>query len=345
MPGAAFVLREPTIMTMPTPQCPHRMQVHSLHQETPDVWSLNLICPDFYPYRPGQYALVSIGASAETLRAYTLSSTPGLSPFITLTVRRIADGLGSGWLTRQVKPGDYLWLSPAQGDFTCPQPGADAYLMLAAGCGVTPIIAMTRWLLLHRPTNDIALIYAVRSPRDIIFAAEWRRLAAAYPRLQLILLAENDASGAILPGRLSQAVLAQVANLPARTVMICGPAPYMRQAQNLVSELGVAAHQIHLERFQPETANTPRDGTLRIRSCSHPGDYRAAVGSTLLSAMEQNQLPVQAACRAGVCGCCKTRILRGDYRVGSTQTLTAEEIAQGYVLACCCQLNGDVELA
>ncbi|MGY0145710.1 NADH oxidoreductase [Edwardsiella tarda] len=332
-------------MTMPTPQCPHRMQVHSLRQETPDVWTLNLICPDFYPYQPGQYALVSIGGDAETLRAYTLSSTPGLSPFITLTVRRIADGIGSGWLTHQVKPGDYLWLSPAQGEFTCPQPGADAYLMLAAGCGVTPIIAMTRWLLVHRPASDIAVIYAVRSPRDIIFAEEWRRLAAAHPRLQLILLAEDDASGAILAGRLNQAVLGQVADLAARTVMICGPAPYMRHAQTLLSELDVPAQQIHLERFQPEAASTPLGGTLRILSCSHPGDYRAAVGSTLLSAMEQNRLPVQAACRAGVCGSCKTRILRGDYQAGSTQTLTPEEIAQGYVLACCCQLNGDVELA
>lgn len=56
------------------------MQVHSIVQETPDVWSLRLINHDFYSYLPGQYALVSIRNSDETLRAYTLSSTPGLSP-------------------------------------------------------------------------------------------------------------------------------------------------------------------------------------------------------------------------------------------------------------------------
>ncbi|AKM47492.1 NADH oxidoreductase [Edwardsiella anguillarum] len=333
-------------MTMPTPLCPHRMQVHSLRQETPDVWTLNLICPDFYPYRPGQYALVSIDGSEETLRAYTLSSTPGLSPFITLTVRRLDNGVGSGWLTRQVHPGHELWLSPAQGSFTCPQADATRYLMLAAGCGVTPIIAMARWLLAHSPSTDVAVIYAVRTPRDLIFADEWRQLAEAHPQLQLILLAEAEATGAILPGRLSRELLqSRIRALAERTVMICGPAPYMRQAQTLVSELGVPAQQIHLERFQPETASAPVGGTLRILSSSQPGDYRAAVGSTLLSAMEQNRLPVQAACRAGVCGCCKTRILHGDYQVSSTMTLTPQEIAQGYVLACSCQLNGDVELA
>ena len=98
-------------MTMPTNQCPWRMQVHHITQETPDVWTISLICHDYYPYRAGQYALVSVRNSAETLRAYTISSTPGVSEYITLTVRRIDDGVGSQWLTRDVKRGDYLWLS------------------------------------------------------------------------------------------------------------------------------------------------------------------------------------------------------------------------------------------
>ncbi|GDB11810.1 HCP oxidoreductase [Escherichia coli] len=103
-------------MTMPTNQCPWRMQVHHITQETPDVWTISLICHDYYPYRAGQYALVSVRNSAETLRAYTISSTPGVSEYITLTVRRIDDGVGSRWLTRDVKRGDYLWLSDAMGD-------------------------------------------------------------------------------------------------------------------------------------------------------------------------------------------------------------------------------------
>ncbi len=81
-------------MTMPTSQCPWRMQVHHIHQETPDVWTLSLLCHDYYPYRAGQYALVSVRNSAETLRAYTLSSTPGVSEYITLTVRRIDERYG-----------------------------------------------------------------------------------------------------------------------------------------------------------------------------------------------------------------------------------------------------------
>lgn len=99
-------------MTMPTSQCPWRMQVHHIHQRR-RMWTLSLICHDYYPYRAGQYALVSVRHSADTLRAYTISSTPGVSEYITLTIRRIDDGAGSQWLTRDVKRGDYIWLSDA----------------------------------------------------------------------------------------------------------------------------------------------------------------------------------------------------------------------------------------
>ena len=112
-------------MTMPTSQCPWRMQVHHIHQETPDVWTLSLLCHDYYPYRAGQYALVSVRHSAETLRAYTLSSTQGVSEYITLTVRRINEGAGSQWLTHEVKRGDYLWLSDAMGEFICDDKAED----------------------------------------------------------------------------------------------------------------------------------------------------------------------------------------------------------------------------
>lgn len=76
-------------MTMPSSLCPNRMQVHSIVQETPEVWTLNLINHDFYSYKPGQFALVSINNSDEVMRAYTISSSPGLSPFVTLTVHAL----------------------------------------------------------------------------------------------------------------------------------------------------------------------------------------------------------------------------------------------------------------
>ncbi|MFP2420323.1 NADH oxidoreductase [Pseudescherichia vulneris] len=322
-------------MTMPTYQCPWRMQVHHIQQETPDVWTLSLLCHDHYPYRAGQYALVSIRHTADTLRAYTLSSTPGVSEYITLTVRRIDDGKGSEWLTREVKRGDYLWLSDAQGEFTCDDKPGDKMLLLAAGCGVTPVMSMRRWLAKYRPDIDVQVIFSVRSPEDVIFADEWRQ----YP---VTLVAEHNAAHGFVAGRLSPSLLESVPDLAQRTVMTCGPAPYMDWVEENVKALGVT--RFYKEQFFTPVAEAATSG-LKISTLQPAKAFYAPVGTTLLEALESNRVAVNAACRAGVCGCCKTRVVSGEYRVTSTMTLTEEEQKQGYVLACSCHPQSDLVLA
>jgi len=315
------------------------MQVHHIHQETPDVWTLSLINHDVYPYQPGQFALVSI-ANSDRLRAYTLSSSPGHSQFITLTVRRVAGGAGSQWLTEQVKPGDYLWLSAAQGHFTCQQEVANRYLFLAAGCGVTPIMSMCRWLVAERPEVDVQVIYCVRTPADIIFADVWRSLGE---RLRLTIYTEQDGDAGHQPGRLHRTALyAQVPDIAARTLMICGPAPWMAQQQADAQALG--AGKVVLERFHTPDPALSKD-QLTIRRTRPLATLAAPVGITLLAALEAEHWPINAACRAGVCGCCKTRIIDGRYHTTSTLTLSEREIADGYVLACSCYPEGDIVIA
>ena len=322
-------------MTMPTSQCPWRMQVHHIHQETPDVWTLSLLCHDYYPYRAGQYAMVSIVNGKETLRAYTLSSTPGVSEYITLTVRRIDNGAGSNWLTQDVKRGDYLWLSDAQGAFTCDHNTSNKILLLAAGCGVTPVMSMRRWLAAFRPEADVQVIYSVRSPQDVIFVDEWQDY-------KVTLVAENDASEVFLPGRLTEEMLSAVPELTERTLFCCGPAPYMDWVENAAHKLGVT--DFYKEQFFTPVAAPVTEG-LKFTKLSPAKTFFAARGHSLLQAMESNQVPVNAACREGVCGCCKTQIVSGEYNVNSTMTLTEQEIADGYVLACSCHPVSDLVLA
>lgn len=322
-------------MTMPTPQCPWRMQVHHIRQETPDVWTLSLLCHDYYPYRAGQYALVSINNAADTARAYTISSTPGVSEYITLTIRRIDGGKGSEWLTRDVKRGDYLWLSDAQGEFTCDDKASDKMLLLAAGCGVTPIMSMRRWLAKNRPQTDVQVIFSVRSPQDVIFADEWREFPVT-------LVAENNATHGFVAGRLTTSLLESVPDLASRTVMTCGPAPYMDWVEENVKALGVT--RFYKEKFFTPVAPAATSG-LKFTKMQPAQEFYAPVGTTLLEALESNSVAVNAACRAGVCGCCKTRVVSGDYTVTSTMTLTEQEIADGFVLACSCHPQGDLVLA
>lgn len=323
-------------MTTPNSRCPHRMQVHHIIQETPDVYTLALICHDFYPYKAGQYALVSIGNTPDTVRAYSLSSTPGISPFLSLTIRRIENGTGSQWLTRNVHVGDELWLSDAQGEFTCADNPAQSWLLVAGGCGVTPIMSMYRWLQAKRPNDDVQVIYCARSTQDIIFAREWETVPVT-------LVVEQEAQKGMLSGRISAEVVNSIPNIASRTVMACGPAPFMTQVESLALEAGVT--EIRKEVFFVPPDRQPGSSKLTFTTQSPLRRFQAPVGLSLLEALEQNKVAVNSACRAGVCGCCKTRITKGQYQVTSTATLTEQEVAEGYVLACACQPQSDLELA
>ncbi|NMP27140.1 NADH oxidoreductase [Rahnella sp. SAP-1] len=328
----------------PSALCPNRMQVYAVTQETPNVWTLSLFTHDRYDYRPGQFALVNIGTSGLEQRAYTLSSTPGVSRFIELTVKLLPGGCGSTWLTGEVKPGDYLWLSDAQGEFTAD--GDRPLVLLAAGCGITPVMSICRDALRHQPAQPIQVFYSIHQPEDMIFAAQWQQLVQQYPQLKLHILCSQNAQSDMIAGRLSQALLAQhVTDIHSTRVMICGPNDYMQQAKSWVLALGCAEENIISEAFYTPEPAVNSEQRLLLTSSQPLQHFSVKVGASLLSALEQYSLPVVAACRAGVCGSCKTRILSGHYRTTSQATLTADELAQGYVLACSCQLETDITLA
>ncbi len=93
-------------------------------------------------------------------------------------------------------------------------------------------MSMRRWLAKNRPQADVRVIYNVRTPQDVIFADEWRN----YP---VTLVAENNVTEGFIAGRLTRELLAGVPDLASRTVMTCGPAPYMDWVEQEVKALGV----------------------------------------------------------------------------------------------------------
>ncbi|ELO83609.1 HCP oxidoreductase, NADH-dependent, partial [Salmonella enterica subsp. enterica serovar Enteritidis str. 76-2651] len=164
---------------------------------------------------------------------------------------------------------------------------------------------------------------------------EWRQ----YP---VTLVAENHATEGFVAGRLTTELLQRVPDLASRTIMTCGPAPYMDFVEQGVKALGVT--RFFKEKFFTPVAETATSG-LKFTKLQPAQEFYAPIGTTLLEALESNKVPVAAACRAGVCGCCKTKVVSGDYTVSSTMTLSEAEIAEGYVLACSCHPQSDLVLA
>lgn len=334
--------------TNKNPLCINELQVHSIIKEAPGVTTVNFIAQDFYPYQAGQYALVSIKNTPHITRAYSLSSTPGQSRFVTITVREIEGGVGSTWLNNDVKVGNQVWFSDPMGEFSCQHVIADNYLLVGAGSGVTPIMSMARWLLNNRPEINVTVIHSVHSPNDVIFKQEWAELKAQFPRLNLVINASVDATEGFESGRISQEIIRKaVPNIADYTVMTCGPQAYMDALKEIVLSLGVSEDRFFTEAFF-DTAlaseiSSDEKTTLTINGISQI-KAEVPVGMTLLAALEAQEQAVVSGCRTGLCGLCKTQVTGGEYEVVKTGDLTPEEIAQGYVLACSCRVKADVSV-
>ena len=200
-------------------------------------------------------------------------------------------------------------------------------------------------------TNE--LVSSIRENRNAEFREKYRQadillvddLTKMEPKavyFEGTLVAENNVTEGFIAGRLTRELLAGVPDLASRTVMTCGPAPYMDWVEQEVKALGVT--RFFKEKFFTPVAEAATSG-LKFTKLQPAREFYAPVGTTLLEALESNNVPVVAACRAGVCGCCKTKVVSGEYTVSSTMTLTDAEIAEGYVLACSCHPQGDLVLA
>lgn len=334
--------------TNKNPLCINELQVHSIVKEAPGVTTIHFIAQDFYPYQAGQYALVSIKNTPHITRAYSLSSTPGESRFVSITVREIEGGVGSTWLNNEVKVGDQVWFSNPMGEFSCQHIIADHYLLVGAGSGITPIMSIARWLLKNRPETKVTVIHSVHSPEDVIFKQEWAELKAQYPHFNLVMNASFDASEGFEAGRISKEIVAKaVPHIADYTVMTCGPQAYMDALKEIVLSLGGSEERFFTEAFfdtaLASAISSDEKTTLTINGISQI-KAEVPVGMTLLAALEAQEQAVISGCRTGLCGLCKTQVISGEYEVVKTGELTPEEIAQGYVLACSCRVKADVSV-
>ena len=328
-------------------------------QETHDVISYRFqgIEPVKFQFKPGQFLTFNMDIDGKkTYRSYTISSSPSRPYSIVVTVKCIEGGQVSNHLAESLNVGDTINASGPDGVFNLVDIKADKYLFLSAGSGITPMFSMSRWLTDTQVGADIAFLNCAKSPEDMIFRTELDTIRFNNSAFNLSYILESGAER--LPqglscgeGRIDAELLGRlVEDYKQRTIFVCGPEPFMKGVESLLESLNFDMSRYHYESFgepsrSDETVITEVDSTatgfmLRI------GDNSRAMGQneTLLEGIEAEGLPIIAACRAGVCGACKCKVIEGETESSSEMTLTPDEIAQGYVLACSTKLKSDVLL-
>ncbi len=311
--------------------------------------------PVVFYFKPGQFVTIEIPMGSETVyRSYTVSSSPSRPHRLALTVKKIPGGKASNWLADHLHVGGDLWATGPSGNFNLVDIPADKYLFLSAGSGITPMMAMTRWLVDIGSDVDICFIHSARSEQDIIFKDELLFLSEQNTNFKSHFILEETSNLSPFDGRINSELLQQLAaDLHDRTLFVCGPAPYMDSIRKMVD-----AADFDMSRFHMESYNSPETGkaqpmsdqnaspTTRSVQLSYAGDViEVSPDELILDALEKSGNPQPSACRAGVCGACKVQALQGEVDSSSQLTLTEEEVAEGYFLSCCSKAKTDLQLA
>lgn len=304
-------------------------------------------------FQAGQFICLGGEINGRTeFRPYSLASHPDKPERLRVAIKRLPGGVVSNWLLDKLDVGSEVAALPPAGAFHLDQQryaSTDAprhVALFSAGCGITPMMAMSRWLLSHRPGIEIHFIHSARNEASLIFRGETVALAANHARFHLHRFLSAPINTGITPGRIDAAAIRRIlAGKPALEAYLCGPERYMDLIQASLLELGIARQAIHRESFiAPETAAIPPaacDHALSVTAFGKASRIRE--DESLLTALERESLPIIAACRSGVCGSCKCRVT-GKHTSHTHGPLSGDELANGYVLACSTHARGDLEI-
>ena len=319
-------------------------------QETHDTVTFCFKAPAL-EYHSGQYISIQVNVSGiPTRRAYTLSSSPTRPENWTLTVKRVQGGKVSNYLHDNLKPGMQLQASSPRGQFNLVDATpSEHYLFISAGSGITPMIAMTRYLIDTQSPSQIHFIYFTRSVDDIIFAYELKKLNEQHANFNLeIILSDIPAKG-YKSGLIRESLLNELMpSLSNHAVYTCGPAPFMNILEMYLMQQNFDMQYFHKESFGELTSHSNDTSNHKLFTVSVPASNTSIEMSgslTLLDAIEEMNLPIIQGCRSGVCGSCKCQITKGNVESSSQVGLSDDEVNQGYVLACSTHLKTDVEIS
>jgi ferredoxin-NADP reductase len=330
-----------------------RLAVVAIERETADIRTFVFRPEGGVPaYRAGQSMTLRLPIEGGTLhRTFSLASAPG-GDTLAMTIKAHPQGRATRWLHERLVVGDVIEARSPRGRFTIENRTTDKVALVSAGSGASPLMAMLRHLAATAPDTDIAWLHAARTPDDILFSRELTELQARMPRLRVAMLVSAPRPGWFgFSGRLNRRI-ASVAlpDLGRREVFCCGPAGFMAEARLIHAAEGGARGHFHVEHFgavapaapaavpadAPEAGFSVRFGEKR---------FTARGDETLLEAATRQTIVIPCGCASGMCGTCRVSLVSGEVAMRHEGGISADEEAQGYILACSSRPRSDVTIA
>jgi MOSC domain-containing protein YiiM/ferredoxin-NADP reductase/ferredoxin len=342
-----------------------RLAVAAINWESADVLSLTMQSLDGQPLPtalPGQYVVLRLPQPPGALfRSYSLSG-PLSTERYRISVKIEPNGAAGTYLRRHVRAGDALDVSSPRGSFIL-QSGERPVILLSAGIGVTPVLAMLYALASAHSTRQVLWLYAARDRQHHPFAAEVRRLMLALTHGRSYVCYSRPGSRDKLgedfnaSGYLSRSVFGEVGVPRESDVYLCGPPRFMADIKEALAASGVGPERINVELFNGSESMTPGVVGAATRAPHLPKDdantgslvwfarsgiaahWKESAYQSILELAEACDVPVRWSCRSGVCHNCESGLVSGAV---AYEPQPLEKPADGNLLVCCSQPVGDV---
>ncbi|WPP27813.1 ferredoxin--NADP reductase [Streptomyces sp. CL7] len=339
----------------------HTLDVTDVRHLTADTVAVTLHVPtelrDVFAHHPGQHVVVRHRRDGTELRrSYSVCPPPHTPGALRLVIKRSGPGGFGDHATTRLAPGARLELSPPAGNFALPElPGAH-HVLLAGGTGITPLAPMAAHALRRDPACRVSLVHSVRTSADALLADELAEVKDEFLdrfTVLYVLTREDPGSGSgPLARRLdASGVRRLLAAVDARpgpdtTFALCGPPGLVSTTRRVLADAGADPSLVRWELFtadgtQPtppaHTGRAPGTGEYRVTALLD-GRRRAATvlpdDPALLDALLRSHPDVPYACREGVCGSCRAKVLSGQVTADGEHALDERDRAAGYTLVC-----------
>ena len=341
------------------------MVVTAIFNETHDVKTLRLASPDGqtipFDFEPGQFVTFTLnidGFEKPVKRSYTIASSPTEQYYFEVTIKREEFGVVSRYMHDAVEVGNTLSIKAPGGKFYFNGHGSNSVVLISGGVGITPMMSAVRYLTTTCWDGDIYFLFCTRTSNDFIFEQELKYLQARHPRLKvLVSMTQAEGTSWMGPqGRFSSAMINEfVPDIASKTAHICGPPAMMDATKKMLAELGMPNTHIKTEAFgaaKPEPApvkpqlatNTNAGDNRQVRFSLSDVEAHAGPDETVLDVADGLDVDIENSCRAGSCGSCKVKLLRGDVDMEVDDGLEPEDKLSGYILACQAIPKSDVEV-
>ena len=335
----------------------HPLRVAAVERLTEDAVAVTFDVPDDlraeFAFNPGQHLSVRAAALGDDVRRNYSICAPATGGPLRIGVKRIPDGVFSGFVAERLRPGDILDVMTPTGTFSTRLDPAQArrYVAVAAGSGITPVLSILATALEVEPDSTAALVYVNRRTSTIMFLEELADLKNRFPdRFHLIhVLGHEMTEVEMLSGRLDVDRFDRILDtiLPVDDVddwFLCGPLALTDTVRGVLLDRGVDPDHVHRELFHvgavPRRRTVAPEVPVNGASVTVILDGRSvdltvpADGDSILDATLQARSDAPFACKNAVCGTCRARVTQGRVEMDANYALEPDELARGFVLTC-----------